>query len=317
MTSTEIFLDAGQSGVRVRYLREGRATTGVLGSVDTSKPIAAQIAASARRFSEQHEIRPWRMTVSTTALTQPEITAAEILTDVADIGVATVLLAHDSVGGFLSAIGSEFGAVGAVGTGVVTLGVGPAGYARVDGWGNLIGDAGSGYWIGRKALEAVMRAHDGRGAKTALHEFVADQFPIIEEAYLELQTDPSRIARIAAFAKPTIELSHSDVIAAEIVDSATTELVISMSAALARAGFSVEESPTVSWNGSIASNRIVLDQLSVKLAGELPNARLVRPAGDPIDGVQMMANLPDEHPLACHISRASTREEPAGPQRAI
>jgi N-acetylglucosamine kinase-like BadF-type ATPase len=257
------------------------------------------------------------MTVSTTALTQPEITAAEILTDVADIGVATVLLAHDSVGGFLSAIGSEFGAVGAVGTGVVTLGVGPAGYARVDGWGNLIGDAGSGYWIGRKALEAVMRAHDGRGAKTALHEFVADQFPIIEEAYLELQTDPSRIARIAAFAKPTIELSHSDVIAAEIVDSATTELVISMSAALARAGFSVEESPTVSWNGSIASNRIVLDQLSVKLAGELPNARLVRPAGDPIDGVQMMANLPDEHPLACHISRASTREEPAGPQRAI
>ncbi len=44
--------------------------------------------------------------------------------------------------------------------------------ARVDGWGNIMGDAGSGYWIGREALDAVMRAYDGRGPQTALTDVV-------------------------------------------------------------------------------------------------------------------------------------------------
>jgi N-acetylglucosamine kinase-like BadF-type ATPase len=36
-----------------------------------------------------------------------------------------------------------------------------------------MGDAGSGYWLGRAALDAVMRAHDGRGPATALTEVVS------------------------------------------------------------------------------------------------------------------------------------------------
>lgn len=37
-----------------------------------------------------------------------------------------------------------------------------------DGW--LLGDAGSGFWLGREALVAVLRALDGRGPRTALAE---------------------------------------------------------------------------------------------------------------------------------------------------
>ena len=40
--------------------------------------------------------------------------------------------------------------------------------ARAGGWGHMIGDEGSGYWIGREALAAVMRASDGRGPATRL-----------------------------------------------------------------------------------------------------------------------------------------------------
>ncbi|MFC9706011.1 N-acetylglucosamine kinase [Streptomyces sp. NPDC056943] len=38
----------------------------------------------------------------------------------------------------------------------------------VDGDGWLLGDAGSGYWLGREAVRAVLRALDGRGPETAL-----------------------------------------------------------------------------------------------------------------------------------------------------
>ena len=40
--------------------------------------------------------------------------------------------------------------------------------ARAGGWGYVLGDEGSGYWIGRAALRAVLREADRRGPATAL-----------------------------------------------------------------------------------------------------------------------------------------------------
>ncbi len=46
---------------------------------------------------------------------------------------------------------------------------------RIGGWGYLLDSAGSGYSIGRDAMEAVLRAHDGRGQKTCLEDLLAQQ----------------------------------------------------------------------------------------------------------------------------------------------
>ena len=43
---------------------------------------------------------------------------------------------------------------------------------RIGGWGYLLDSGGSGYDIGRDALEAVLRAHDGRGEATALTDLL-------------------------------------------------------------------------------------------------------------------------------------------------
>ena len=39
---------------------------------------------------------------------------------------------------------------------------------RVDGWGPLLGDDGSGYDIGTRGLRAAFAAYDGRGPETLL-----------------------------------------------------------------------------------------------------------------------------------------------------
>ncbi len=44
---------------------------------------------------------------------------------------------------------------------------------RIGGWGYLLDVGGNGYTIGRDALEAVLRAHDGRGEATSLTEHLA------------------------------------------------------------------------------------------------------------------------------------------------
>ena len=49
---------------------------------------------------------------------------------------------------------------------------------RAGGWGKILGDEGSGYLIGRDALNAVMRQADGRGEKTLLTQKAFDHFGV-------------------------------------------------------------------------------------------------------------------------------------------
>ncbi len=46
--------------------------------------------------------------------------------------------------------------------------------ARAGGWGDLIGDEGSSYWIGRAALHLISQSLDGRGKPTALARAIYD-----------------------------------------------------------------------------------------------------------------------------------------------
>ncbi|MGO7983376.1 BadF/BadG/BcrA/BcrD ATPase family protein, partial [Rhizobium johnstonii] len=76
----------------------------------------------------------------TSEQTEPEA----LLSALRPFRVHTVNLAHDSATAYLGALGNANGVVVAAGTGVVTFAVGDRSVARVDGWGYLIGDAGSG-----------------------------------------------------------------------------------------------------------------------------------------------------------------------------
>ncbi|MFN0206386.1 MAG: N-acetylglucosamine kinase [Planctomycetota bacterium] len=57
--------------------------------------------------------------------------------------------------------------------------------ARAGGLGWLIGDEGSGFWIARRALEAVLRELDGRGGKTFITNLLAEKFSVKESVLLE------------------------------------------------------------------------------------------------------------------------------------
>src|SRR3954469_8377178 len=71
------------------------------------------------------------------------------------------------------------------GTGSIAYGRNALGAAaRAGGWGHVIGDEGSGYWIGRQALAAVVREVDGRGPRTELTDDVLAHFGVPNAAGL-------------------------------------------------------------------------------------------------------------------------------------
>ena len=82
---------------------------------------------------------------------------------------AELIITNDAHIALVGAVGQEYGVALIAGTGAIAFGINHAGeQARADGWGHLLGDEGSGYWIGLEALRAVLRAYDGRGPSTIL-----------------------------------------------------------------------------------------------------------------------------------------------------
>jgi N-acetylglucosamine kinase-like BadF-type ATPase len=177
------------------------------------------------------------------------------------------------------------------------MGVGATKSARVDGWGNLIGDAGSAYWIGRAGLEVGMKSFDGRAPKSALLEIVKNNFPNPDEAYIELQTDENRVSRIASFARAVIEAADSDAAAKEIVLQAAKELALSAVTAAHLTETDKESAPRFSWAGNVMQAKLLREEFANEIKKSLPSAQVIEPVGQPIDGVALLNQVPTDSPL--------------------
>src|SRR5262249_29078249 len=99
-----------------------------------------------------------------------------------------VLVVNDALIALVAGARDDPAIVLIAGTGSIAYGRNGSGEAaRAGGWGHMIGDEGSGYWIGREALAAVMRGADGRGPATRLSNEILEYFNV---------QDVSRLPRI-------------------------------------------------------------------------------------------------------------------------
>lgn len=306
---TTLSIDAGQTNTKIRIDGAGEASIElVYPGVKTSEPLLPQLGETTLRVVREVERRVEVVSVGVSGLTSEEADAGRLLSLIPDVGVRRVLLAHDSVTSFLGTLGDAHGAVIAAGTGVVTLGVGPHQVARVDGWGNIMGDAGSAYWIGREALDATMRAYDGRGARTALEAVVRERWPDLESAYVDLQTDPDRIRIVASFAEAVAALTAVDTVAARICLAAARELSQSVITALRRVSEPGRDAgePLVSAIGGVFRSDLIRGRFEALLAESVPSARLEAPHGTGLDGAAALPRLVADHPLRTLISSVTS-----------
>ena len=149
-TPSVLAIDAGQTGMKVRVTRDTHTDDLVFDGIHTHRPLLPQ---PRRRRPRRH--RPCGthaeiLTAGISGLTDRDADAGALLELLRDTGIRGAVLAHDSTTSFLGALGDARGAVVASGTGVVTFAVGRDAIARVDGSGHIMGDAGSGYWIGAR-----------------------------------------------------------------------------------------------------------------------------------------------------------------------
>jgi glucosamine kinase len=302
-TRRVLAIDAGQSGIKVRAAAASGGDL-LFPGIRTGEPLLPQLASVVAETIARTRAPADVVVAGISGLTDANADADAMLALTAAHGVRRVVLAHDSTTSFLGALGDRRGAVVAAGTGVVTLAVGAETTARVDGWGWIMGDAGSGYWIGREALDAVMRAYDGRGPTTELTAAVSDRWPDLSQAYMSLQADPDRVRIVASFAAVVARAAVAgDAVAQDISVRAAHELAQSVRAAIAQVRTDEETFPVCAIGGVFGSAPL-LEAFTADLHTGDASVRLVAPVGVGIDGVMALADLDTAHPLAAVTHRA-------------
>jgi glucosamine kinase len=150
-------------------------------------------------------------------------------------------------------IALEAGAPGAAGV-VVIAGTGSIAYgrdtrgraARAGGWGYVLGDEGSGYWLGRQALRAVLRASDGRGPATPLttrvlaHYEVSRPQDLVREIYYG-RFKPSTVAACASLVEEVA--NEGDLWAQALIETGANELSLAARAVCER--LSLPDGPVI------------------------------------------------------------------------
>jgi glucosamine kinase len=207
-------------------------------------------------------------------------------------GRATLLVVNDAL------IALEAGAPGVAGT-VVVAGTGSIAYgrdsrgraARAGGWGYVLGDEGSGYWLGRLALRAVVRASDGRGAPTGLTPLVLAHYAVDHPDALvrQIYQGGQRPAAIAALAKLVGQAADAgDTVAQQLVVLGARELAGAAASVACRLG--IERDPIVLAGGTLLGLRRLRDVLVQELAVALPRARIIPLSVEPAAGAVRLAS---------------------------
>lgn len=196
--------------------------------------------------------------------------------------VASDVVVHSDFGIALDdAFGDGPGVLLIAGTGSAAFGRSPAGStARCGGWGPIIGDEGSGTWIGRRALSIVSAASDGRESQTALTGAILTAAEVNEVQDLIPWASAASREQIASLARVVFSVADGgDLRANALISLAVEELMLHVRA-LAQQLFGDERAaiPVAFAGGMLTKGTTLRKRLEHRLRAAVPGAQIK--AGD-------------------------------------
>lgn len=213
--------------------------------------------------------------------------------ELSSLGVGAVEVVTDADIALYGATDGEPGLVLIAGTGSICCGKSARGrHACAGGWGPLAGDEGGGSWIARRALQAVARATDGRGQRTALVEACLEYFNVAraEDLSTAIYSPAMTNEHLAGFGRPVIDAARrGDDVAREIVRDAGHELALTAIAVIEKLRMARDEFQVAYVGGVFKAGDLVLAPLRKDLARAAPGAYLAPPRLAPAVAAARMA----------------------------
>ncbi len=203
----------------------------------------------------------------------------------------TVDVTHDALAALYAGNLSGCGVVLISGTGSIAYGRNDQGIEdRCGGWGHLVGDEGSAFWLGAEGLRAASYDHDGRGSPTRItrHLFedlgAADFNGVLPLLYGKPHPPPAIQAATRAVARA---YADGDAIAVNIVQRGARHLA-EMAATVARA-LLLEGGPVYLAGGAFENVRPLERTVRLELLSVLPRAAVEPVSEEPAMGAARLA----------------------------
>jgi N-acetylmuramic acid 6-phosphate etherase len=208
------------------------------------------------------------------------------------IPVRPLVLTHDTEIALVAGTGRREGVVLTCGTGSMAYGMKSlGGDARAGGWGPVLGDEGSGYWIGLCGLRRAVRSHDRRAPATLLGGRILAALGLSRmEELVSWVREKGCVDEIAALAPVVGQCAQDrDAVAREILDRAGRELAALAWAVLRDLGMTNIACEIVLAGGTLGHEPLVVKALEEELARRVPLARVIRPRHEPALGAALLA----------------------------
>jgi|SRR5208282_3338284 len=200
---------------------------------------------------------------------------------------ANIEVVGDTVIALEAAFGAGPGVIAIAGTGSIAFGRDANGHtARAGGWGFAVSDEGSGHWIGRRAISAILSARD-QGLDTVLTALVLQAWKLttIDELVQQANATPApdfpRLFRIVQQAA-----DEGDAIASELLADAGAKLAALAAIVVCRlAPRSKEATLSIAMTGSVfRQSSQVREVFSRRLREKFPGIDVREELAEPAEG---------------------------------
>lgn len=238
-----------------------------------------------------------------------------LLDAIRNLGIfGTIIIKHDAEIALAGATVLQPGVIVIAGTGAMAYGVSPSGEVkRSGGWGNILGDEGSAYYIGRKALNAICKAYDGRGNPTVLLDAIIEFWKlkdfdsIIKKVYG--MTNPVQdIASIAPLVSESAEMG--DQVAIEILKDSAKELALCAISVIKGLEMQNIRFPVAISGSVFNAGEIILKPFKEQIISVSKFADIIRPMFSPVVGSILLAlsevGVCIDNRILCNISTRFT-----------
>lgn len=203
----------------------------------------------------------------------------------------TAVVVNDAAIALVAGAPERVGIVVLAGTGSIAYGADRKGKtARSGGFGFLLADEGSGYWLGHQALRAVVRASDGRGPETRITPVLFEELDVssIDELVPRVYEKGLPKHRIAALAG-VVQRAHDlgDEVASRLIEAGARELALAARAVARQLDLGEGPFPVVLAGGAFKACPAMVSPLEREIG--LPGARPALLESEPARGAVRLA----------------------------
>jgi len=201
-----------------------------------------------------------------------------------------IRIVNDARIALVAGAAAGIGIVVSAGTGSIAYGEDPSGKTgRSGGWGYLLGDEGSAFWLGHAAVRQGIRAVDGRGPATTLFDRIAKKLDLdvpdgLVKWFYDQELSRDRVAKLAILVEEAAD--DGDVAANSLLDQAAQHLARAARAVDRKLTFT-EGYPLVLAGGVFRACPSLYERVESNL--DLPKAEVIRLDKEPATGAVTLA----------------------------